>query len=85
MSGITCYCGCADGLNGEDPHDSLLRCYWAEHPADDGSVTWTNHSTGCGICKKQMEEVIALNKQGMTAEEIRSGVDAKYKPKKSSS
>ncbi|CAM4056485.1 PCYCGC domain-containing protein [Paenibacillus alkaliterrae] len=84
MSGITCYCGCADGLAVETPHDSLLRCYLAEHPADEGSVTWTNHSTSCGICKKEMEDVIALSKQGKTIDEIREEIDAKYKPKKSS-
>ncbi|WP_051250759.1 PCYCGC motif-containing (lipo)protein [Paenibacillus harenae] len=81
MSGITCYCGCAEGIAVETPHDSLLRCYVAEHPADEGSVTWTNHSTSCGICKKEMEDVIALSKQGKTAEEIRVAIDASYKPK----
>lgn len=84
MSGVTCYCGCSDGLAVETPHDSLLRCYVAEHPADEGAVTWTNHSTSCGICKKEMEEVIALSKQGKTADEIREAIDAAYKPKKSS-
>lgn len=84
MSGVTCYCGCSDGLAVETPHDSLLRCYVAEHPADKGGVTWTNHSTSCGICKKEMEEVIALSKQGKTADEIREAIDALYKPKKSS-
>ncbi|OMF22421.1 hypothetical protein BK133_26350 [Paenibacillus sp. FSL H8-0548] len=84
MSGITCYCGCSDGLAVETPHDSLLRCYVAEHPADEGAVTWTNHSTSCGICKKEMEEVIALSKQGKTADEIRAAIDVLYKPKKSS-
>jgi hypothetical protein len=84
MSGVTCYCGCSDGLAVETPHDSLLRCYVAEHPADEGSVTWTNHSTSCGICKKEMEEVISLSKLGKTADEISKAIDALYKPKKSS-
>lgn len=85
MSGINCYCGCMDGSAVETPHDSLLRCYVAEHPADKGSVTWTNHSTSCGICKKEMEEVISLNKQGKSPDEIRDIIDMKFKPKKSSS
>lgn len=84
MSGVNCYCGCADGLAVETPHDSLLRCYVAEHPADEGGVTWTNHSTSCGICKKEMEEVIALSKQGKTADEIREAIDASFKPNRSS-
>jgi hypothetical protein len=84
MSGINCYCGCAEGLAVETPHDSLLRCYVAEHPADEGGVTWTNHSTSCGICKKEMEEVIALSKQGKTADKIREAIDASFKPNRSS-
>ncbi|MFX3633769.1 MAG: PCYCGC motif-containing (lipo)protein [Candidatus Pristimantibacillus sp.] len=81
MSHIDCYCGCmtgeSDGL--EAKHDSLLRCYIAELP-DDG-VTWTNHSTGCGICKMEMEDVIAFSKQGKTLDEIKAAIDQKYKPK----
>lgn len=84
MSGVNCYCGCADGLAVETPHDSLLRCYVAGHPADEGGVTWTNHSTSCGICKKEMEEVIALSKQGKSADEIREAIDDSFKPNKSS-
>lgn len=83
MSGINCYCGCMQGTEVDDPHDSLLRCYWVEHPADEGSVTWTDHSTGCGICKMEMEEVIALKKQGKNTDEIREAIDAKFKPKTS--
>lgn len=83
LSGIPCYCGCMKGTEIDEPHDSLLRCYWAEHPADDGSVIWTDHSTSCGICKKEMEEVIALSKQGKTADEILKYIDENYKPKSS--
>ncbi|MFD0586689.1 PCYCGC motif-containing (lipo)protein [Paenibacillus sp. GCM10027627] len=85
LSGIPCYCGCMEGSAIDEAHDSLLRCYWAEHPADDGSVTWTDHSTGCGICKKEMEEVIALSKQGKTADEILEYINENYQPKKSAS
>ncbi|RIX54084.1 hypothetical protein D3P08_07480 [Paenibacillus nanensis] len=82
MSGLPCYCGCMEGTAIDEPHDSLLRCYWAELPGDDGSVTWTDHSTGCGICKMEMEEVVALSKQGKTAEEILAAINAKFKPNK---
>lgn len=80
MQGINCYCGCMEGTTVDEPHDSLLRCYWAEHPADDGSVTWTDHSTTCGMCKKEMEDVIAFKQQGKTDDEIRELIDASYKP-----
>lgn len=81
MSGIPCYCGCMVGTEIDEAHDSLLRCYWGELPGDDGSVTWTNHSTNCGICKMEMEDVIALSKEGKTADEILAAVNAKYQPK----
>lgn len=80
MSGIPCYCGCMVATEIDEAHDSLLRCYWGELPGGDGSVTWTDHSTNCGICKMEMEEVIALSKQGKTADEILAAVNAKYKP-----
>lgn len=85
LSQIPCYCGCMEGTAFDEPHDSLLRCYWAEPPADDGSITWTDHSTGCGICKKEMEDVVALSKQGKTSEQIMTYIDNNYKPKKSTS
>lgn len=85
MSGLNCYCGCMHGTEIDDPHDSLLRCYWAQHPTEEGAITWTDHSTSCGICKKEMEEVVLLKKQGKTADEIREAIDAKFKPKTGSS
>ncbi len=79
MSGIICYCGCATKAT-EAKHDSLLSCYLGEHPADKEGVTWTNHSTGCGICKQEMEDVISLSKQGKSLQEIREAIDAKFRP-----
>ncbi|GKU79767.1 hypothetical protein L3i20_v241640 [Paenibacillus sp. L3-i20] len=81
MGGINCYCGCMAGTEIDEPHDSLLRCYITEHPADDGTVTWTDHSTSCGICKKEMEMIVNLSKQGKTDDEIREAIDEAFKPK----
>ncbi|MEK3881666.1 PCYCGC motif-containing (lipo)protein [Paenibacillus sp. PL2-23] len=80
LSEIPCYCGCMAGTEIDEPHDSLLRCYWAELPDADGSIMWTDHSTGCGICKKELEEVIALSKQGKTLEQIVAYINENYKP-----
>ncbi|GGG15289.1 PCYCGC motif-containing (lipo)protein [Paenibacillus abyssi] len=72
---IHCYCGCMD----DDPaHDSLLRCYLAD--VEPGKVTWSDHSTSCGICKMEAEDVIAMAKQGKSTDEIIEAIDAKYKP-----
>lgn len=73
---INCYCGCMESNN---PHDSLLRCYIAETRAD-GSIVWTDHSANCGICKMELEDAVALAKQGKSIDEIRDAIDAKYKP-----
>ena len=73
---IDCYCGC---MRADNPHDSLYRCYVAETRAD-GSVVWTDHSANCGICKMELEDVIKLSKQGLSDDEIREAVEAKYKP-----
>ncbi|MGO4541226.1 PCYCGC motif-containing (lipo)protein [Paenibacillus sp. 2TAB19] len=84
MAQMNCYCGCMDGLAVETPHDSLLRCYLAEHPAGEDGVTWTDHSTSCGICKKEMEMVIDLTKQGKTPDEVHAAIDEAFKPNKAS-
>ena len=73
---LNCYCGCMEANN---PHDSLLRCFIAETRAD-GSVVWTDHGAACGICKMELEDVMALAKQGKSTDEIRDAIDAKYKP-----
>ncbi|HIW32110.1 MAG TPA: PCYCGC domain-containing protein, partial [Candidatus Paenibacillus intestinavium] len=79
MGDLPCYCGCMDGTETDEAHDSLLRCYWAEHPADDGSVTWTDHSTTCGVCKHEMEMVIEMSDSGSSLDEIKQAINAKYK------
>lgn len=78
MNGLPCYCGCMEGTATDEPHDSLLRCYWSEHPADDGAVTWTDHSTTCGICKHEMEMVIEMSDQGRSLDEIKQAIQDAY-------
>ncbi|URN94377.1 MAG: PCYCGC domain-containing protein [Candidatus Pristimantibacillus lignocellulolyticus] len=79
MGELPCYCGCMEGTEIDEAHDSLLRCYWAEHPADDGAVTWTDHSTTCGICKHEMEMVIEMSNKGSTLDEIKQAIEQAYK------
>lgn len=78
MTELPCYCGCMEGTEIDEPHDSLLRCYWAEHPADDGAVTWSDHSTTCGICKHEMEMVIEMSDQGKSIDDIKAAIQAAY-------
>ncbi|GIP15378.1 hypothetical protein J40TS1_10200 [Paenibacillus montaniterrae] len=76
---LPCYCGCMDGTDMDEPHDSLRRCYLAEMPGDDGSVTWTDHSTTCGICKQEMELVIEMADKGSSLDEIKQAIDQQFK------
>ena len=78
LSMLDCYCGCMEGTAIDEAHSSLLRCYWVEHPADDGAVTWTDHSTTCGICKQELEMVIDLSNKGSTVEQIVQAVEDEF-------
>jgi hypothetical protein len=73
---LNCYCGC---MLVEPSHSSLLRCYIADISADE--VTWSDHSTSCGICKMELEDAVKMAKQGKSVDEIEQAIDAKYKPK----
>ena len=58
---IPCYCGCASYTT---PHHSLAECY-IKAKGQDGTLTFTDHSTSCDICEgvaRQTLDGIAANK-----------------------
>ncbi len=67
-----CYCGC-----GAMGHTSNLSCYIRER-ASDGTITFDNHATGCGICVDITQDVIRLRGEGMSPPDIRAYVDGQY-------
>jgi hypothetical protein len=71
---IPCYCGCAIYTT---PHDSLAQCF-IKDIAQDGSATFTDHSTSCDIC----EGIAQLTVEGIAAnkplKDIRTEVFNKY-------
>lgn len=67
-----CYCGC-----GAMGHTSNLSCYIKER-AEDGTISFDNHATGCGICVDITQDVIRLRDEGKASPEIRAYVDAQY-------
>jgi len=79
MEQLQCYCGCLHGSEIDEPHNNLLRCYWVESPSEDGTITWTDHSTTCGICKHELEMVIDLSSKGQTVEQIKQAIETTYK------
>jgi Protein of unknown function with PCYCGC motif len=71
---IPCYCGCAIYTT---PHNSLAQCF-IKDIAQDGSATFTDHSTSCDICEGIAQltvEGIAVNKP---LKDIRTEVFNKY-------
>jgi len=77
---IDCYCGCMEGSAIDEPHDSLLRCYLVQHPTEEGTITWTDHSTMCGICKQELELVIDMANKGSTDDEIIAAIQSTFSP-----
>ena len=69
-----CYCGC-----GSMGHTSNLSCY-VQNTAPDGTITYDNHATGCGICVDIAQDVMRLKAQGQSSPEVRAYIDAQYSP-----
>ncbi len=69
-----CYCGC-----GAMGHTSNLSCY-VQNIAPDGTVTFDNHASGCGICVDITQDVMRLKAEGKSSVDVRTYVDAQYSP-----
>jgi len=72
MKQIPCYCGC-----GDIGHTSNYDCYVA-HVDDKGVITFDNHALGCSICVDITQDVMRMTRQGKSAQEIRTYIDATY-------
>lgn len=62
LSQLHCYCGCDKSLG----HKSLLDCY-----RDD-------HASRCGICMGEARDAEPMVRQGMSVEQIRDALRARY-------
>lgn len=71
---MPCYCGCGDSVG----HQSNLNCFIHEIHAD-GSVTWDDHGTRCGVCVQIAVTSIKLKQEGKSLKEIRDMIDETYK------
>ena len=72
---VPCYCGCErDGHNGN--HD----CFVATRSATGHVREWNTHGIGCAICIDVARDAMQLFKAGSTPREIRTAIDAKYRP-----
>jgi hypothetical protein len=78
LASVPCTCGCmeADTL----AHRNNLDCYIdGTHP--DGSVTFTTHGLGCGICQLITRDAVEGAAAGMSVEELQAMVMERYGPK----
>jgi hypothetical protein len=67
-----CYCGCVY-IN----HVDNLGCYISEI-AEDGSMTFEQHASGCGVCVDITLDVMRLKNQGWSSPQIRTYIDEHY-------
>jgi Protein of unknown function with PCYCGC motif len=62
LSQLHCYCGCDKSLG----HKSLLDCYR------------NDHASRCGICMGEARDAEPMARQGMSLEQIRDALRARY-------
>ncbi len=72
LENYPCFCGC-----GKMGHKSNLNCY-VKSVATDGTITFDNHASGCGICVDITQDVMRLKSEGQTPLQIRRYVDSHY-------
>lgn len=72
MTHIPCYCGC-----GAMGHTSNYSCYVQSVDAS-GKITFDDHALGCSICVDITQDVMRLQRQGKTLQEMRAYIDQTY-------
>lgn len=70
---IPCFCGCE--RNG---HGNNEDCFIARRNAD-GSLQWSPHGIGCGICIDVAMAAKEMHASGAAVADIRRAIDLKYK------
>jgi hypothetical protein len=78
LASVPCTCGCmeSDAL----AHRDNLACY-IDGTYPDGSVTFTTHGLGCGICQLITRDAVEGAKAGMSVEELQAMIMERYGPK----
>lgn len=72
MKQIPCYCGC-----GGVGHTSNYSCY-IQSVDGNGTITYDHHALGCSLCVDITQDVMRLQREGKSTQEIRSFVDSSY-------
>jgi hypothetical protein len=69
---IPCYCGC-----GAMGHTSNYSCY-VQSVDTIGNIIFDTHALGCSICVDITQDVMRLQREGKSIEDIRAYVDSTY-------
>jgi hypothetical protein len=72
MKQIPCYCGC-----GAMGHTSNYSCYVDGVDAN-GKITFDNHALGCSTCVDITQDVIRMQKEGKSTQDMRAYIDSTY-------
>jgi len=72
MQQIPCYCGCR-----AIRHTSNYSCYVQSVDAN-GKITFDKHALGCSICVDITQDVMRLQREGKSTQEIRAYMDTTY-------
>ena len=72
MKQIPCYCGC-----GGVGHTSNYSCYVLSVDGK-GTISFDHHALGCSLCVDITQDVMRLQREGKTTQEIRAYVDSTY-------
>ena len=72
MKQVPCYCGC-----GAAGHTSNYSCY-VQSVDGKGAITYDHHALGCSLCVDITQDVIRLQREGKSPQEIRSYIDSTY-------
>ena len=72
LKNIPCYCGC-----GDVGHTSNYSCYVSDVD-DQGNISFDQHALGCSICVDITQDVMRMQKDGKSPQDIRAYVDNTY-------
>jgi hypothetical protein len=70
---IPCFCGCV-----VEKHESNYNCYVAADGGPGSVRDFDNHATGCGICVDITQDVMAMQQEGKSVEEMRAIINQRY-------
>jgi hypothetical protein len=70
---IPCFCGCV-----AEQHESNYNCYVAEDGGPGSVLDFDNHATGCGICVDITQDVMTMQQEGKSVEEMRAVINQRY-------